>query len=264
MTTEAAKTSSTTWMNVLRLTRRSRTSSGGSLPTAAAASARRSSGSISAVFRACRSLRPKAASWMYGRREVTPSAPSEDAAAAIARSLPTTAAVAASSWARSVCRWSAVGATVAPPRSISPASPSMSASVVGLMWWCAMSASPSSASVFQAACSRSSLSSSASERGERPWAPAQHEHGVVGDRLAGSHDLQRRHSGLGREQRHEGLVLDCLASAESQLGAAVAIHGPAPELGEELVVVGVGAVDLHQQLPSRMRSLPETTNTPAS
>ena len=109
-------------MNVRRLTRRSRTSSGGSLPTASAACARRSSGSISAVFSAWRSLRPKAASWMYGRREATPSAPSEAAAAAIARSLPATAAVAASSCARSVCRWSASGATVAPPRSISPTS----------------------------------------------------------------------------------------------------------------------------------------------
>ena len=89
------------------------------------------------------------------------------------------------------------------------------------------------------------------ERGDRPCAATQHEHCVIGDRLPGGHDFECRNARLGSEQGDEGLVLDGLAAAQPELGASVAIHEPAPELGEELVVVGIRAVHLHQQRPSR-------------
>ena len=52
------------------------------------------------------------------------------------------------------------------------------------------------------------------------------------------------------EERDERLVLGRLQAAESERHAAAAVPDASPEGGDELVVVGVAPVDLHEQRPA--------------
>ena len=78
----------------------------------------------------------------------------------------------------------------------------------------------------------------------------QDEQRVAGRRLARGHDRARRHAGLGGEQRDERLVLDRLHAREPQPRAGALVPERAPELRQQLAVVGVAAVDLDEQRPS--------------
>ena len=76
---------------------------------------------------------------------------------------------------------------------------------------------------------------------------AEHEHGVARRRLGGSEHVARRHTGPLREQRDERLVLDRLEPAAAQARAVVGVQRRPPDLLEQLRVVGVAPVHLHEQ-----------------
>ena len=75
----------------------------------------------------------------------------------------------------------------------------------------------------------------------------EHEHGVARRRLGGSEHVARRHTGPLREQRDERLVLDRLEPAAAQARAVVGVQRRPPDLLEQLRVVGVAPVHLHEQ-----------------
>ena len=85
---------------------------------------------------------------------------------------------------------------------------------------------------------------------EPPPRIAEHDQRVARRRLAGRDDRAGRDTAVAGEERHERLVLDCLAAGEPELRAVVLVEGLPPELGGELRVVGVASVDLDEQRPA--------------
>ncbi len=106
------------------VTRRIRSSLGGSMPVASAAAVRSSFRDHSSSLTSCMVTRSKTAGCRKGRTSANASSPSEALAAAIARSWPTARAVVTRTWARSVMSAGWVAAMVALPKSVSAGDPS--------------------------------------------------------------------------------------------------------------------------------------------
>ena len=82
---------------------------------------------------------------------------------------------------------------------------------------------------------------------ERRCFPPEDEQRVVVDRRGRRHHLARREARVAGEQGHERLALRGVQAAPSPRQSAAAVPDRAPERGDDLGVVGVAAVDLHQQ-----------------
>ena len=80
-----------------------------------------------------------------------------------------------------------------------------------------------------------------------PAAPRQHQQRVADLGLARGDDPVGGHAGLGGQQRQQRLAFDLLQPAEGDLVALRPVPDRSPERGREGGVVGVAAVDLHDE-----------------
>ena len=161
----------------------------------------------------------------------------------MARSVPTTVAVVASSCARSLRRSSSLGATVPPPRSFSVTRGPSTRIVAGPICRCARWPRASVSTAAQQPTQILVADLLCRERRQRASRFPQHEQRVLRGRHPRGDDLGGRHAGVLREQREQRLALGGVATGEGARHASIAVDRGAPEPLEQLVVVRVAPVD---------------------
>ena len=192
-----------------------------------------------------------AASCTYGSTLSSSSSPSAAWAAAPARSSPSSNSDSPSTWAWSCSRSAGESVTDADERSPNPIDPSSRTTTRSrsMRRWVIPASCRRSRSAHSPATDRSSIGGVVAGRlqpgPQRDAVGADDDEGVATTGAAGGDEVGDADAGAVGEQRDEPLVLDQLEPAQADLRLGVPVPGQPPQVGEELAVPGVPAVDLH-------------------